>query len=442
VSAAIRKHLRDALSIVALAVLGIAVAVAILSQQRATFPAWLPVLGEERFELRVQLSSAQAVVAGQGQSVTLAGVEVGEVSGVEVEDGRAVVTVGVKPRYAPLIHSDATVLLRPRTGLMDMTLDVDPGREGPAIAEGATVPLSQTLPNVQPDEILRMLDADTRAYLKALLQGGAQGLGGRGVELSAGLRRLEPTARDIARIAGAVAKRRANLRRAVHSFRLLSEELARRDTELGEFVDSSAAALGGFAAREAEVRAALRELPGTLRATGAALTSAQGFARTARPALRRLVEPSAALGPALRALQPFATRTLAPIRDQVRPFTREVRAPVRHLAELAGPLGDATPALARGTRDLNAVLNTLAYNPPGPEEGFLFWAGWLNHTGNALFATQDANGPLRRGMVLLSCQTAGLAEGVAAGRPFLKTLQEATRIPTSEQVCPLDPFTF
>lgn len=441
-SAALRKHLRDALAIVALAVLGVAVTLAILVQQRTALPEWLPVLGEERFELRVQLSSAQAVVPGQGQTVNIAGVEVGEVSEVEVEDGRAVVTVGVEPRYAPLLHSDATVLLRPRTGLGDMTLEMDPGRRGPAVAEGEAIPVSQTLPNVQPDEILRMLDADTRGYLKALLAGGAQGLGGRGEELSAGLRRLEPTARDIARIAGAVAERRRNLAAAIHSFRLLSEELARRDVELAEFVEASNAALGGFAVREAEVRAALRELPGALRATNAALASAQGFAGTATPALRNLVAPSAALGPALRALQPFLARTLAPVRDQVRPFTRQVRSPVRHTGQAAEALGVATPALAQGTSDLNALLNTLAYNPPGAEEGFLFWASWLNHTGNALFATQDANGPLRRGMVLLSCQTAGLAEGVASGRPFLKTLQEATRIPASEEICPLDPFTF
>lgn len=439
---ALRKHLRDALAIVALALLGLAVAVAILAQQRTAFPEWVPLLGEERFELRVQLASAQAVVPGQGQTVNVAGVEVGEVSGVEVESGRAVVTVGIEPRYAPLVHSGATVLLRPRTGLMDMTLELDPGRGGAAVAEGDTLPVSQTLPNVQPDEILRLLDADTRSYLKALLAGGAQGIGGRGAELSAGLRRLEPTARDIARIAGAVARRRESLRAAIHGFRLLSEELARGDTELAELVEGSNAALGGFAAREAEIRAALRELPGALRATGAALASAHGFARTATPALRGLAAPSAALGPALRALQPFLARTLAPVRERIRPFTREVRAPVRHTAQAAEQLGAATPALARGTRDLNAVLNTLAYDPPGAEQGFLFWAGWLNHTGNALFDTQDANGPLRRGMVLLSCQTAGLAEGIASTRPFLLTLQEATRIPTSEEVCPLDPFTF
>ena len=74
------------------------------------------------------------------------------------------------------------------------------------------LPVSQTLPNVQPDEILRTLDGDTRYYLKLLLSGGAAGLGGHGEELSAGLRRLDPTARDIAKINGLLSERRENIR--------------------------------------------------------------------------------------------------------------------------------------------------------------------------------------------------------------------------------------
>ena len=53
---------------------------------------------------------------GQGQAVTIAGVQVGQVGGVRLENGRAVVTMNIYRRYAP-IYEDATVLLRPRTPL-------------------------------------------------------------------------------------------------------------------------------------------------------------------------------------------------------------------------------------------------------------------------------------------------------------------------------------
>ena len=63
----------------------------ILSQQQQPLPSWVPFLGEDRFELKAEFSTAQAVTPGQGQTVNIAGVKVGDVSEVELEDGHAVV---------------------------------------------------------------------------------------------------------------------------------------------------------------------------------------------------------------------------------------------------------------------------------------------------------------------------------------------------------------
>ncbi len=58
--------------------------------------------------------------------MTIAGVQVGQVGAVSLENGRAVVTMNIYRKYAP-IYRDATVLLRPRTPLKDMYLALDPG---------------------------------------------------------------------------------------------------------------------------------------------------------------------------------------------------------------------------------------------------------------------------------------------------------------------------
>jgi phospholipid/cholesterol/gamma-HCH transport system substrate-binding protein len=435
---AVREHLRDFVAIIVLVALGVAVTVAILLQQRIAFPEWVPFVGEDRFELKAEFASAQAVTAGQGQTVDIAGIKVGDISGVELDNGKAVVTMSIDEQYAPLIKEDATMLLRPRTGLNDMVVEVDAGT-GEPVSEGDLIPVTQTEPNVQPDEILATLDADTRSYLKLLLAGGAEGLGGRGEQLSATFRRFEPLARDLAAINGALAERRENLRRVITNFRLLSEALANRDQQLANFVDSSNATLGAFATEEASIRAALREFPGTLRATRGALRSSEQLAVTSAPALRRLIPPSVALGPALRDLRPFLEQTEPALREQIRPFTRKVGRPLNHLRSAAEQLEVATPALAGGFTDLNRLFNTLAFNPAGSEEGFLFWASWLNHTGNALFFTQDANGPLRHGMVLVTCQTIDLAQVLATTRPFLQTLIDATNLPTRDEICPFEP---
>ena len=45
------------------------------------------------------LSNAQAVQPGQGQSVRVAGVTIGAIGPVKLEDGRAVVTLEIEPKY-------------------------------------------------------------------------------------------------------------------------------------------------------------------------------------------------------------------------------------------------------------------------------------------------------------------------------------------------------
>jgi phospholipid/cholesterol/gamma-HCH transport system substrate-binding protein len=432
----IREHLKDFIAIIALVIAGIVVAGVILANQRAAFPAWVPIFGEDRFELRAEFATAQAVTPGQGQAVDIAGIQVGDITGVDLEDGRAVVDMEVENQYASLIHEDASLLLRPKTGLQDMVIEVDTGTSEGRVEEGSTIPLASTLPNVNPDEILASLDADTQNFLVLLLAGAGEGLKGRGTQLSAALRRFEPTARDIARINSGLAIRRESVRRAIHNFGVLSAELGENDQQLAEFVDSSNAVLSSFADQEASVRATLQELPPALRETNGALGSANRFALAAKPALRDLLPGARALAPALRKVRPFLTNTVAPIRDQIRPFTVQVRDPIHNIRLASKALGDGTPGLNTGFTRLNQGLNALAFNPDGAEEGYLFYVPWLNHNTNSMFTTQDAHGPARRGLVMTSCNTSRLAEGTALPLfDYLRMVAQLTGFPTVSEIC-------
>jgi len=435
VKRAIREHLRDFVAIAVLLVLAVVATGVILVKQHANFPSWVPFVGQEHFELKAQFTSAQAVTPGQGQTVDLSGIKIGSVQGVNLESGVAVVTMNIDPKYAPLIHRDASILLRPRTGLQDMTIEIDPGTSGKKVKEGSTVPLANTQPNVNPDQILASLDGDTQSFLQLLLQGGAQGLYGHSEQLSAGLRRFEPTVRDIARINAALAKRRQNLRRVITNFGKLSSELGRRDTQLARFVRSSNTVLGSFAKEQGAIRATLQEFPPTLRQTQSTLTSANGLARVLGPASRKLIPAAQALGPALRQVRPLFRETKGPLQNQIRPFARKVQTPLKHINQLSKPLPKAETSLTQGFDNLNLLLNALAYNPPGAkDEGYLFWASWLNHDTNSVFFTQDAGGPLRHGLVMLSCNTAFLAESAAGSNPFLKTLQQLSNVPSQAEI--------
>jgi phospholipid/cholesterol/gamma-HCH transport system substrate-binding protein len=428
---ALKAHLRDVLAIIALVLAGLFAVTVILINQRASLPNWVPVIGTDFFHLEADFSTAQAVTPGQGQSVDIAGIKVGQISGVKLEDGQAVVSMSIDNKYAPLIHDDASLLLRPKTGLNDMVVEVDPGTQSsPDIEEDSTVPLASTQPQVNPDEFLATLDADTQQFLKLLLANGAEALDpaqGRDVKLSNALRRLDPFARSISEISGALVERRANIASSIHNFQLLSTELGNRDQDLVNFVDSSNAALASFAKEEASLRSAVQELPGTLKVTKGALTSANALALQSGPALKKSIPGAKATGPALRALRPFFQQTAGPIENQIRPFTTQVASPVTHIAQISQGLGTATPGLKTGFTDLNLGLNALAYNPPGSEnEGFLFYVPWLNHNLVGNYMLQDAYGPMRRGVVLVSCSTAFTAEGTLLSEPYLRLLYQLT----------------
>jgi len=166
---AIKKHLPDFAAIIGLILVAVLVSSVILSNQRLTLPGWVPVIGKDFYEIEAEMQTAQSVTPGQGQTVNVAGVEVGEIKSVKLEDGRAVIGMKIEPRYRR-VYRDATVLLRPKTGLKDMVAELTPGTKAAGrLPEGGRIPVSQTLPDVNLDEILATLDADTRDYLLLLL---------------------------------------------------------------------------------------------------------------------------------------------------------------------------------------------------------------------------------------------------------------------------------
>jgi phospholipid/cholesterol/gamma-HCH transport system substrate-binding protein len=434
---AIRKHLRDVLAIIVLLVISLIVAVFILANQRLALPAGVPVLGKDYVEVEAELTTAQAVTPGQGQTVNIAGVAVGEIASVDLENGRAVIGLKVEREHAT-IYRDATILLRPKTGLKDMVAELTPGTpDAGELGEGQRIPASQTLPDVNLDEILASLDTDVRDYLRLLLGDGAEALRGNGRELAQTIRRFEPTARYAREANEQLARRRHNLRRVVHNFSLLSEELGSRDTQLARFVESSNQVFAALANQEANIRGTLRELPSTLDATQEALTSVDRMASVLGPTLEDLRPAARALGPSLRDTRPFLVESTPIVRDDLRPFARAALPTVRELRPAMRDLAAATPDLTRSFRVVNALLNTLAYNPPGAtEEGYLFWLSWANHAGATVFATQDAHGPIRHGIVVFGCQTGELLETVAGTNPALGTLVDLLNGPTTQEICP------
>jgi phospholipid/cholesterol/gamma-HCH transport system substrate-binding protein len=431
---AIRKHWLDFVAIIGLILISGFVAVYILDNQRLKLPAWVPVVGKDFFVVTAEMSTAQAVTPGQGQTVNIAGVQVGEISKVELKEGKALITLRMEPRYGR-VYKDATVLLRPKTGLKDMVAELEPGTPAAGrVKEGGVIPVSQTLPDVNLDEVLASLDGDTRDYLTVLVGAGAEGLRGNGRALARAIRRIEPSSRYGRRVFGALAERKQNIKRVIHNLSLIMDELGAKDDQVAEFVKNSNAVFDTLASQDANLRSTLTELPSTLQETQRGLGKAKVLADQLGPTLQALRPGARALGPTLQKVRPFVRETTPVLRDEIRPFVRASRPTVRELRPAMRDLAAATPDLRRTFSVVNYLLDTLAYNPPGKEEGYLFWVAWANHIGNQIFTTQDAHGPIRRGLFITTCQDVPVLNQVAQANPLLGVLTDLLNLP--KQNCP------
>jgi phospholipid/cholesterol/gamma-HCH transport system substrate-binding protein len=434
---AIGKHWKDFVAVIALLVIAIGVSSYILVNQRLTLPAWVPLIGSDFFTVKAEMSTAQAVTPGQGQTVTVAGVDIGEIAKVELEDGKGVITFDIEQEHKR-IYKDATVLLRPKTGLKDMVAELDPGTpEAGRLEEGGRIPVSQTLPDVNLDEILATLDGDTRAYLQVLLGSAEEGLRGNARNLADTIRRFEPTARDAKKVFTQLEDRKENIKRTMHNLSLLLEELGSKDDEVAQFVQNSNAVMAAFAESDASLRETLQELPSTLEVTQSALASTGEFADELGPTLQALRPGARALGPSLRATRPFLRQSIPIIRDELRPFVRAARPTVEVLRPAMRDLSRAAPDLVTTLRLANRLLNMLAYNPPGDEEGYLFWTSWANHLAPTLFQTQDAHGPIRHGTFIGTCNAFDVLNSIGIANPSLAPLITLLNTPRGTPACPV-----
>ena len=285
------------------------------------------------------------------------------------------------------------------------------------------------------------LDTDTRGYLQLLVGGARRGARRPGQRrCRADLKRFEPTGRD-----AAPAQRRAGRAPAQHPPHDPQLPAARRGARRQGRPARRARRLlqprlPAFADQDAGLRAALQQLPGD----AARDEHGAGQGRRARPTCsgRRSATcgpAPARSGPTLRQTRPFLRRDDA---DHPEPAAAvrarraadgasDLRPAARDLAAVDARADD----LARGPQQL---LNELAYNPPGKEEGFLFWAGVGQPRRRAVFSTQDAHGPIRRGLVVASCSSLPVLQHQRP-EPAARHAGRAAQPARPNAVCPATP---
>ncbi len=430
---AIRIHRGNFTAIVALVIGAVVVSGYILLHQ----PAFT--LLKNYYVVKVPFSTAAAVTAGQGQTVNIAGVPVGQVGGVDLEHGNAVVTMDIYKQYQP-IYRNATVLLRPRTPLKDMYLALDPGTPSAgAVPNNGSLTVGATVPDIDFSQILGSLDSDTRDYLLLLLSGGAQAFQSNSAveaanpanvaDLRGIFKRFAPLNRDTKLFTTLLAKRQQDIRESIHNFGQVTEALGSVDRQLTSLIDSSNTNFKAISSQDVQLEQALSLFPATLRQSIVTFGKLRGFARASGAANRSLLPFAHELAPALKASLPLFHDTAPVIRNQLRPFAVAVQPVARVLKPAASKLARATPPLTRAFGVLNTLFNTLAYKAPG-SESYLFWGSWLAHNADELSRLQDAHGPTLQGVFMGTCSELELLEvGLISSDPAIGSLVQLLNAP-------------
>jgi phospholipid/cholesterol/gamma-HCH transport system substrate-binding protein len=221
----------------------------------------------------------------EGSSVRVLGVRVGEVVSV-IPQGP---TVRVEMRYdaGQRIPADAQALIIPPSVVSDRYVQLTPAYNGgPALPDGADVPLERTAAPMEIDDIYRALDdfnkamgpngANSGGALKDLIAVGRANLEGNGESLHA-------TLDQVSRALSTVADGRQDLFGTVANLQVVTTALAQSDQQVRAFNQQLAAVAGQLAGERDDLAAALRSL-------ATALADVTTFIKQNRGALKSNVD--------------------------------------------------------------------------------------------------------------------------------------------------------
>lgn len=393
-----RENARWIVVIVGFMAVALVMAGYLLSQQRLRLPF------DDRYDVRLAFTTAQSLTPSTGQPVSVSGVRVGEVSGVDLQRGRAIVTLSLDPKKLPRVHRDARALLTPITPLKNMEVELDPGsRSAPELGPDEIVDAARTRTTIDVDEILEVLDADSRLYLQQLLLTAGRGTADRGEDLGDVLAGLGPTTAQLRRITGSLADRDRLVRRLVRDTHLVAGQAADDAPRINEILAGLDTTLGAVGRQDAAVRASLDRLPGVLDDVGDTVQRTAGLTRTAartartlRPAIRTLPSTSVDLRRLLERTEPL-------LRRDVRPLVREAIPLARQALPVLTAMQQITPPARRILSALSYAFNELAADPDDDRKGYLFWGSWFFHNANSMLATTDPMGAAWRLLPLVDC---------------------------------------
>jgi phospholipid/cholesterol/gamma-HCH transport system substrate-binding protein len=280
--------------------------------------------GDEEYEVTATFQNASQLVGGE--VVTVGGVTVGGVKKIELgPSNEALVTFTVNDEIAPLHRGTiASIRSYSLSGIanrnLQLTLPAE-GQGGAEIPTGGRLEQSETVSEVDLDQIFNTLDPETVEDFKHVIQGFERSYDGVGPQANRGFRYLNPFLSTSRRVFAELNLDQRALERLIVDTSELSGALAERAPDISALIANTNRMMGAIGSRRAALAEAISKLPAFMREGNTTFVNL----RAALDDLDPLVD---ATKPVARRLRPFFANLRAAASDAV-PTIRDLDLVVR-----------------------------------------------------------------------------------------------------------------
>jgi phospholipid/cholesterol/gamma-HCH transport system substrate-binding protein len=343
-----------------------------------------------------------------GNLVEVGGAKAGKVKSIELaDDNTALVELEIEGDYAPLPGGTiATIRSQSLSGIANRFVQLsmpEADRAGDPIPDGGMLPISQTVSEVDLDQLFNTFDDRTIGNFRKLIKGFARAYDGVGPQTNAGFHYLNPFLSTSRRLFSELTADERRLERLIIDGASLSGAIAERSPDLEQFISNTNQMMGALAAQNQNLAGTIERLPDFMRNYNTTAVNLRATLDDLDPLVSASIPVAEKLQPFTAALRGFATDAVPTVRrlDAIvsRPgadndLIELTRLQPRLARITVGPVrrnGARRPgSFPASVQSLRRSLPQLAFFRPYTVE----LVGWFNDFGTS--GVYDANGGMGR----------------------------------------------
>ncbi|MCW3016198.1 MAG: virulence factor Mce family protein [Solirubrobacterales bacterium] len=318
------------------------------------------------YQLNAIVPTSASVTAGS--RVTMAGVRVGRITGVRRSGAGTAIEMHITDDRVVPLPADSRVTLRQRTPVGENYVSITPGSSTVRVPSGGALRSADEY--VDLDQILSILSGPQKARARALIQGTAAGVRGRGDGLNELLGGAAGTLSSGSGVLDSLAVNRQHVAQLVVRLGAVSSAVGERAASVRVIADKGLASLRAVARRDQALSRLLGELPGTLDQVRATSTRLSTVSRVAAPVVANLAAGLKEVRPAVRSLRPAAQEGRAVVRG-LSATAPGLGRTLRRAQSLSAPLAAALPQLRLALCQVNPAVRYLKPYAPDLSSWFI-----------------------------------------------------------------------